>query len=458
MLASCLWVLSLPNPASQAPAPLCLKAGDGIRVAVAQRAATPAPSAFDGVYVVADDGAIYGSGFGRLLVAGRPFEEAVRRIRLGLKPYVRPETVFVRLESQAGNAIYLVGGTKAGRVPLEPGLTLRKVLPQTDAADWDLQEVELVRDGKRLLRETLGALFRSQEAVLDAPLQAGDVVSVVPTESLRVWVTGEVGHPGEMKLPRGATLSQALAAAGGANPGRLDRDRRIRLRRGPDEKGFDYEGGRVANDVPIESGDVLSLGGPTEVRVTVSGEIANSGEFVVEEGAPLTTVLAKAGGPTPTGSLKSVLVVRDGEAIRVDARNAVATQCSDGGHLQNGDLVVVPKNEKRLYVMGEVASPGVFPMQDDRAYRLSDAIALASGLNSRGVLRRITVVRAGEDGRPKPVQYNLDEFLKDGKLASNPALEPGDAVYVGSSRGLNLHSIIQAASGALLIQSLGGGK
>ena len=452
MLASFVCALAL-----QGPAPLRLKVGDAIRVTIAQRVASVG-SPFDGVYAVSDDGAIYGSGFGRIDVAGKPFADAERRIRIGLKPYIRPEFVYVRLEAQRGEAVFLVGGAHPGRMPLEPGLTLRKVLPQTDAADWDLQEVELVRDGKRILRSSLGSVFRSQEAVLDAPLVAGDVVSVVPTESLRVWVAGDVARPGEMKMPRGATLGQVLAAAGGMTGGRLDRDRRIRLRRGTDEKSLAYDGGQVANDVPIEAGDLITVAGPAQLKLTVTGQASQPGEYVVEEGTTLATALAKAGGPSESGSLKNIMVLRKGEAIQIDASDPLGNQDNPASRVENGDLIVIPRNERRIYVLGEVGHGGAFAMQEDRVYRLADAVSMAGGLGARGVFRRITVVRAGADGRSKPVQYNLDEYLKDGKIASNPVLQPGDAVYVGTSKGITLGTIASAVGGVILLESLGGGR
>jgi protein involved in polysaccharide export with SLBB domain len=452
MLASFVCALTLQGPPA---AFLRLKIGDGIRVTIAQRVASVG-SPFDGSYVVSDDGAIYGSGFGRLAVAGKPFSDAEKAIRLGLKPYVRPEFVFVRLESQRGEAIFLVGGSRPGRMALEPGLTLRKVLPQTDAADWDLQEVELVRDGKRIVRSTLGSLFRTSEPILDAPLSAGDVVSVVPTESLRIWIAGDIARPGEMKLSRGATVSQVLAAAGGPTGGRLDRDRRVRLRRGLDERTLAYDGGRIVDDVAIEAGDLVTVTTTPQVKVTVTGEATQQGEFVLEENASLVTALAKAGGASPGGSLKSVIVLRNGEAIRVDASDPVSAESSVGGHLQNGDLVIVPKNDRRFYVVGEVSHSAAFTMDESRTYRLADAITQAGGLGANGVFRRITIVRPGPDGRPKPTQYNLDEFLKDGKLEANPILQPGDAIYVGTSKGLTLGSVTKAVSSLILLEALGG--
>jgi len=46
------------------------------------------------------------------------------------------------------------------------------------------------------------------------PARAGLVV-VVPSTAIHVVATGHVGHPGRVELPRGATVLDAIAAAGG---------------------------------------------------------------------------------------------------------------------------------------------------------------------------------------------------------------------------------------------------
>ena len=37
-------------------------------------------------------------------------------------------------------------------------------------------------------------------------------------------------------------------------------------------------------------------------------------------------------------------------------------------------------------------------------------------------------------------QFNLDEFLKDGKLESNPAIQPGDCLLFGQPKGFTFAS------------------
>ncbi|MBC8063735.1 MAG: hypothetical protein H7Y17_02820, partial [Chlorobia bacterium] len=69
--------------------------------------------------------------------------------------------------------------------------------------------------------------------------------------------------------------------------------------------------------------------------------------------------------------------------------------------------------------------------------------------------RRNNLVRPNADGKLAiKAVFNLDEFLKDGKQESNPIVEPGDILYFGQPKGVTGQTVLQAISGALLIQSV----
>jgi protein involved in polysaccharide export with SLBB domain len=104
-------------------------------------------------------------------------------------------------------------------------------------------------------------------------------------------------------------------------------------------------------------------------------------------------------------------------------------------------------------VLGGVREPGTFFMEDGKSYRLADALAMAKGLVERGSLRRAMVLtRVGDKFTTQ--SYNLDEFLKDGRLASNPELKPGDVVLFGQPKGITTQSATQFLSGLLVFNSL----
>lgn len=84
------------------------------------------------------------------------------------------------------------------------------------------------------------------------------------SSTVKVFFIGEIGTAGEVKIKRGATMLQAIAAAGG--PGPFAAKKRIQLRR-TDRSGhetiflFDYDavlkGARIKNNLVVRDGDII---------------------------------------------------------------------------------------------------------------------------------------------------------------------------------------------------------
>src|SRR5262249_2057042 len=127
---------------------------------------------------------------------------------------------------------------------------------------------------------------------------------------------------------------------------------------------------------------------------------------------------------------------RGGQSQLVDVQSAI-----ESGTVQNlpilrpGDTVIVPGSEE-LYtgssgvnVTGAVIKPGNYRLTG-RA-DLVGAILMAGGPTDRANLSSVHLIRPGDNDK-KAETYNIDlnDFLKHGKLESNPKLRPGDTVTV----------------------------
>lgn len=436
---------------------LRLKRGDVVRVVIAG-AETP----YAGEYEILSDGAVYGPGFGRLVLEGKTYAEAERAVRAALAPFVQSRFVYLTIRQERQNIVYLLGQGAPGAVPLLPETTLQKVLGQAKLdEDADILDVQLLRGGEKLVEGTLRGLLRGSEPGHGTVLEPGDVAVLLPREVVRVWVTGSVNRPGRLRLPAGSNAYQAVAEAGGlAIPESPDRpipddEYRIRVLRGPSVLAELSARARPEEPGPtLESGDVITVLPPRFIRFTVTGEVESPGEFTSPEGVGVTGAIARAGGPSERADRASALVFREGRILRVDL-----AQPGPGPRLEEGDIVFVPRNERAFYVLGEVARPGRFLMDEGRRYRASDALAEAGGTTERGSLRRVYLVRAGaltpEGTRaPTVIRFDLDEFLKDGRLEANPVLEPGDTLLFGTPRGITLGGVSQVASSFVIFDSL----
>jgi polysaccharide export outer membrane protein len=108
------------------------------------------------------------------------------------------------------------------------------------------------------------------------------------------------------------------------------------------------------------------------------------------------------------------------------ARSALATKISR--YIRNPDVTlrVQSYRSKRVYVDGEVKSPGLQPITDI-PMTLMEAINRAGGMNPTADQSEIEVTRDG-----KTYKVNLMQMMQNGKNPASIMLANGDVVHVGS--------------------------
>lgn len=94
-------------------------------------------------------------------------------------------------------------------------------------------------------------------------------------------------------------------------------------------------------------------------------------------------------------------------------------------------IVVKEINSYAIYVLGEVAHPGKYPLKSKTT--LLQAITLAGGFTPTAVRNRIVVFRFGENGQKDiKIKVNYDDIiLRDGS-GQNLVLAPGDTIVIPS--------------------------
>jgi protein involved in polysaccharide export with SLBB domain len=359
----------------------------------------------------------------------------------------------VAFREQTPQFIYFLPG---GKVTYTPDLDLRKCFSGIGLSDApERMEAIVYRNGVELKRLNVKALIDAEPSAWNGPLVPGDIVVVNSTLTLRVWFMEHFGRIGEVRLAPGITLSKALAFIGGVSVSDAGSNKaEIRIRRGDKVFKFPRRLGPEADTFEIESGDTFSLWLPKQVHVSVMGMVGGQGVYTVEEETPILDVIAQAKGVLDKGTLKGVFIFRKGEVLRADLSTAPQGSNPPRFVVEDEDLVYVPENEERVYVLGEVRVPGRYPYPPIERMRAADVLSMAGGLGGSGTLRRVSLLRADKSGVLKPRSFNLDEYFKDGKIDSNPEILPGDVLFFGQPKGVNLETITKVASSALLLQTL----
>lgn len=89
-------------------------------------------------------------------------------------------------------------------------------------------------------------------------------------------------------------------------------------------------------------------------------------------------------------------------------------------------LVVEQVNSSQISVLGQVGSPGRYPLLQPLS--IVDAVALAGGFGEFANTGDVTVIRTGPDG-VRHIRVDVEAFLRGGQ--GRPfMLQPGDAVYI----------------------------
>ena len=90
-------------------------------------------------------------------------------------------------------------------------------------------------------------------------------------------------------------------------------------------------------------------------------------------------------------------------------------------------VVVRTINSRKVFITGQVANPGTFPLIGPRT--VMQVISLAGGLSEYADKKNITVIRL-EAGKQQVFKFNYADVAKGKNLAQNIVLKPGDTVVV----------------------------
>ncbi len=269
------------------------------------------------------------------------------------------------------------------------------------ASRLDTEDLELY--GRELFREAPGNFL---------PSQAGpppDTYRIGPGDRFRVSLWGrmeaeydlEVDPEGRVQFPKVGPVSLA---------------------------GLTYAEARGLLKARAESitgvSAAVSLVQIRPVQVFVVGEVEKPGSVTL---SPLSTVIhavMAAGGPTPLGSLRKVLLRRRAKVIStLDLYGFLQEGRAEGDRpLETGDVVVVPKARRLVRLAGKVKRPAVYEILPGEGIRA--LLGYAGGLTPDAYGGRVQVERA----RDHESRIVLDVSLP--ALEGDFPLEDGDTVRV----------------------------
>lgn len=275
---------------------------------------------------------------------------------------------------------------------------------------------------------------------------AGDYLSIT------VW-----DHP-ELVMPSITMIAPAAAgSAGGAIPGNLPSGYSVSAE---GKVQFPYAGDlKLSGLTELQARDLLvqqlaKFIKKPEVTLRViayrsqhiylDGEIKTPGMVAIDDIPPtLPEAIGRAGGITPLGDQSRISITRDTKTYWLNLPQLGRSNTNPSNiMLRNGDLVrVSPRDESKVFVVGEVNKPGALLMSNGHL-SLNAALGEAGGLNSQSADgNQVYVIRNANDAQP--LIYHLDaQSPVMFALAENFELKPKDVVYVDTSSLVRFNRVI----------------
>ena len=240
------------------------------------------------------------------------------------------------------------------------------------------------------------ALFRNSAAVADKS-----------TLSVPVGPDYVLGPGDELVIDYWGASSQHIQRS-------VDREGRIAI----PEAGSTVVAGRTLGEVQQTIQKMLShqlrgisvdvtLGKLRTVRVYVVGDVKNPAAYDISSLSTALSALIAAGGPTDTGSYRTVKHYRGKTLVEeVDLYDLMLKGVSSGEvHLESGDSILVPPIGPQVTVAGKVRRPAIYELRKEQT--LDQVLDLAGGVPVTGELSRIRVERVQAHERKEMMNVNV---------------------------------------------------
>jgi polysaccharide export outer membrane protein len=174
-------------------------------------------------------------------------------------------------------------------------------------------------------------------------------------------------------------------------------------------------------------------------KVTVVGSVGSSTRMSGVS-LPLTgrttvaEIIGKAGGFHPNANLERIRVTRaSGETYSVNMYRYVQdVGVARPSVLDSGDIVIVPElpkgaEERRVFLLGEVRTPGPVPLIPRMT--LAQLVAQAGGWTENARFEEAAIIRPAPDST-EIILVDLRRLLVEGERRIDQYLRPNDVVYV----------------------------
>ena len=187
--------------------------------------------------------------------------------------------------------------------------------------------------------------------------------------------------------------------------------------------------GRVFNNFELSA----TLGRLRTIQIFVVGQARKPGAYTVSSLSTLVSALFESGGPSATGSMRGIQLVRGGQSVStLDLYKFIHSGDTQAdARLLPGDVVVIPPAGPRVALVGSLDNPAVYELAAAEE-TLQSLLKYSGGQQVLSATHKVLVerIRSGVAKAPREVQERaLDEAglqstVRDGDLVTLLNLSP----------------------------------
>ncbi len=258
------------------------------------------------------------------------------------------------------------------------------------------------------------SLFRNVPSTF-SPIDLAPVTSdyaIGPEDELRVRIWGGTNYSGNLRVDRSGNVYLPEAGSvhvAGLKFGELDQHLRAALARV--YRNF---------DLSVDIGRIRSM------QIYVTGQARRPGVYTVSSLSSLVDALFASGGPSPQGSLRHILLKREGKEIADFDLYALLMQ-GDKSHdmrLLPEDVLYIPGSGRQVAITGSIRNPAIYELRGQET--IADLLEMAGKTTVLSSNARISLERVGPDKQRQAMEFALDAAGTTAKL------EDGDILHIYS--------------------------
>jgi protein involved in polysaccharide export with SLBB domain len=243
-----------------------------------------------------------------------------------------------------------------------------------------------------------------------APVTSDYVIG--PEDELRIHIWGQVSYSGNLRVDRSGNIFLPQAGevhVAGLTFAALEQHLRAAL-------------GRVYRNFNLSA----DVGRIRSIQVYVTGQARRPGVYTVSSLSTLVNALYASGGPSPAGSLRHILLKRDGKQIAdFDLYDLlIRGDKSKDVRLLPEDVLYIPPAGAQVALTGSVRVPAIYEARDGET--IGDLIEAAGRSTALASNARLALERVGEDKHRHVLEFAMDAEGKSAKV------EDGDILRIYS--------------------------